>query len=85
MLKDVDLTWLSEGLGSCIRAAGSITTAIANTDRDNHEACRILNDRIMRVMTLFVMHILTPVWDEAFAKTQFGFVNNSSFKYCCNR
>lgn len=74
-LKDVDPRWLSEGLGSCVRAAESINTAMANTDKDNLEACRILNDRIMRVMTLLVMHILTPVWNEAFPKTKFGFVN----------
>lgn len=60
-LKDVDLTWLSQGMGSCIRAAGSITTAIANTDRDNHEACRILNDRIMRMEPAFISSYLSPM------------------------
>lgn len=49
MLKDVDKGWLSQALGSCMRATMSITTAMVNTDPDNHEACRILNNRIMRV------------------------------------
>lgn len=49
MLKDVDVGWLNQALGSCMRAAMSIATTMATTDLSNNEACRTLNNRIMRV------------------------------------
>ncbi|MED6251689.1 hypothetical protein ATANTOWER_001357 [Ataeniobius toweri] len=48
-LKDVSPTWLNRARGSYFRAANGISNAIANMDLTDKEACRILNDRIMRV------------------------------------
>lgn len=47
--KDVDPVWLGRARGSFNRAADGIGDAFANTDFTDPEACRILNDRIMRV------------------------------------
>lgn len=49
-LKEVDPTWLNKARGSFQLAASNIHTAIANTDvKNDKEACRILNNRMMRV------------------------------------
>ncbi|XP_034562053.1 transferrin receptor 1b [Notolabrus celidotus] len=48
-LKDVTPSWLNQARGSFYQAAESIKNAIDNTNLDDMEACRILNDRIMRV------------------------------------
>lgn len=49
-LKGVDPTWIIRARGSFQQAARDIDTAIANTDLQNDkEACRILNNRMMRV------------------------------------
>lgn len=41
--------WLNQARGSFQRAASGIKLDIGNTDLTDKEACRILNDRIMRV------------------------------------
>ncbi|MEQ2312114.1 hypothetical protein AMECASPLE_027621 [Ameca splendens] len=63
-LKDVSPTWLNRARGSYFRAADGISNAIANMDLTDKEACRILNDRIMRVehslLSPYVSVIETP-------------------------
>ncbi|MEQ2201110.1 hypothetical protein XENOCAPTIV_007717 [Xenoophorus captivus] len=63
-LKDVSPTWLNRARGSYFRAADGISSAIANMDLTDKEACRILNDRIMRVehslLSPYVSVIETP-------------------------
>ncbi|KAM3860369.1 transferrin receptor 1b [Diretmus argenteus] len=55
-LKGVSPTWLNSARGSFMRAADDINIAIANTDLEDKEACRILNDRMMMVES----HLLSP-------------------------
>lgn len=63
-LKGVSSTWLNRARGSFQRAADGIRNAFANTDLNDKEACRILNDRIMRVehglLSPYVSPIETP-------------------------
>uniref|UniRef100_A0A3Q1KE49 Uncharacterized protein n=1 Tax=Anabas testudineus TaxID=64144 RepID=A0A3Q1KE49_ANATE len=60
-LKDVSPYWLSRARGSFQRAADSINNAIDNTDLNDKEACRILNDRIMRVEHTLLSPYVSPV------------------------
>lgn len=48
-LKEVNPAWLVLARGSFQRAVTGIKSEIYNTDLTDQEACRILNDRIMRV------------------------------------
>lgn len=48
-LKGVNPVWLARARGSFQRAVTGIKSEIYNTDLTDPEACRILNDRIMRV------------------------------------
>lgn len=48
-LKEVNPVWLARARGSFQRAVTDIKSEIYNTDLTDQEACRILNDRIMRV------------------------------------
>ncbi|KAM6900582.1 transferrin receptor 1b [Xenentodon cancila] len=59
--KDVDHTWLSSALGSFGRSAANINNAIINTDLSDPEACRILNNRIMRVEHCLLSPYVSPV------------------------
>lgn len=45
----ITMQWLLSAQGSYDRAASALVTAIQNSDLDDMEQCRILNDRIMRV------------------------------------
>lgn len=69
-LKDVGPSWLSRARGSFQRAAESISSAVQNTDLTDPEACRILNDRIMKVS-----------WDEFTHKHSFSFKTDN----VCNK
>ncbi|KAM9713192.1 transferrin receptor 1b [Menidia menidia] len=60
-LKDLSPDWLSRARGSFNRAADGITVAIGNTDLNDPEACRILNDRMMRVERCFLSPYVSPV------------------------
>ncbi|XP_070842116.1 transferrin receptor 1b [Chaetodon trifascialis] len=60
-LKGVSPTWLNRARGSFQRAASSISDAIINTDLNDKEACRILNDRIMRVEHTLLSPYVSPV------------------------
>ncbi|XP_044194832.1 transferrin receptor 1b [Thunnus albacares] len=60
-LKGVDSNWLSRARGSFQRAASSISNAIVNTDINDQEACRILNDRIMRVEHTLLSPYVSPI------------------------
>lgn len=51
-LKDVSPSWMNQARGNFIRAANDLNAAIRNTDINDLEACRILNDRVMRVRRL---------------------------------
>lgn len=48
-LKEVNPKWLAKASGSFNRAAVGINLAIDKTDLTDQEACRLLNDRLMRV------------------------------------
>ncbi|XP_075936537.1 transferrin receptor 1b [Anarhichas minor] len=60
-LKEVNPNWLNRARGSFNRAAGSINTDILNTDVNNKEACRILNDRMMSVEHTLLSPYVSPV------------------------
>ncbi|XP_008288621.1 transferrin receptor 1b [Stegastes partitus] len=60
-LQDVNPTWLSRARGSFERAANSITNAVKNTDLNDQEACRILNNRIMRIEHTLLSPYVSPV------------------------
>lgn len=59
-LKDVSGTWLSRAKGSFDRAADDIYTDIKNTDLKDPEACRLLNDRIMRIEHTLLSPYVSP-------------------------
>ncbi|XP_041817585.1 transferrin receptor 1b [Chelmon rostratus] len=60
-LKGVNPTWLNRARGSFQRAASGISNAIANTDLNDKEACRTLNDRIMRVEHTLLSPYVSPI------------------------
>ncbi|KAF1373226.1 hypothetical protein PFLUV_G00258180 [Perca fluviatilis] len=59
-LKGVNPNWLNRARGSFQRAAASIKTDIQNTDLNDQEACRILNDRIMSVEHSLLSPYVSP-------------------------
>ncbi|XP_026148445.1 transferrin receptor 1b isoform X2 [Mastacembelus armatus] len=59
-LKDVNPKWISLALGSFKRAADDIKGAVLNTNL-NDEACRIFNDRLMRVENTLLSPYVSPV------------------------
>ncbi|KAK5849960.1 hypothetical protein PBY51_014252 [Eleginops maclovinus] len=59
-LKEVNSKWLGRACSSFTRAASSITNDIANTDMNDKEACRILNDRIMTVEHSLLSPYVSP-------------------------
>uniref|UniRef100_A0A3P9H4V5 Transferrin receptor protein 1 n=1 Tax=Oryzias latipes TaxID=8090 RepID=A0A3P9H4V5_ORYLA len=70
-LKDVGPYWLSRARGSFQRAAESISSAVQNTDLTDPEACRILNDRIMKVEHCLLSPYVSPV-ETPFRHLVFG-------------
>ncbi|XP_030612492.1 transferrin receptor 1b [Archocentrus centrarchus] len=60
-LKDLSPNWLNRARGSFQRAARGIYDDIASTNLDDKEACRILNDRIMRVEHNLLSPYVSPV------------------------
>lgn len=54
--------WLNQARGSFQRATLGIKLAIDNTDLTDQEACRILNDRIMRVRG--TLGLLVLLWNK---------------------
>lgn len=46
------MQWLLSAQGSYDRAASALVTAIRNSDLDDLEQCRIINNRIMRVSNI---------------------------------
>ncbi|XP_069552525.1 transferrin receptor 1b [Brachyistius frenatus] len=60
-LKDVNPNWLNLARGSFQRAADGINNAIINTDLNDKEACRILNDRLMTVEHCLLSPYVSPV------------------------
>eukprot|EP00066_Takifugu_rubripes_P004679 XP_003968191.1 PREDICTED: transferrin receptor protein 1-like [Takifugu rubripes] len=70
-LKDVSPTWLNQARGSFQRATSGIKTAIGNTDLTDQEACRILNDRIMRLESTLLSPYVSPT-ETPFRHLLFG-------------
>uniref|UniRef100_H3D7Z0 Transferrin receptor 1b n=1 Tax=Tetraodon nigroviridis TaxID=99883 RepID=H3D7Z0_TETNG len=60
-LKEVNPKWVVRARGSFNRAANSIKLAMDNTDLTDQEACRILNDRLMRVESTLLSPYESPV------------------------
>lgn len=60
-LKEVNPIWLVRARGSFTRAADGIKVAIKTTDLSDQEACRILNDRLMRVESSLLSPFESPV------------------------
>lgn len=60
-LKGVSPNWLNEARGSFQRAAGRLRDAIQNTDSSDQEACRLLNDRLMKVEHSLLSPYVSPV------------------------
>ena len=48
-LSDVSYTWIASAGGSYSKATADLNTAFLNTDFNDAEACRIINERIMVV------------------------------------
>ncbi|XP_056220723.1 transferrin receptor 1b [Seriola aureovittata] len=60
-LKGVSPNWLNRAGNAFRRAAQNINTFIDNTDCNDKEACRILNDRIMRVEHSLLSPYVSPI------------------------
>uniref|UniRef100_A0A671X6Y4 Transferrin receptor 1b n=1 Tax=Sparus aurata TaxID=8175 RepID=A0A671X6Y4_SPAAU len=60
-LKEVNSIWLMGARGSFQRAADALNLAITNTDLNDKEACRILNDRMLRVEHTLLSPYVSPV------------------------
>ncbi|XP_058617815.1 transferrin receptor 1a [Onychostoma macrolepis] len=56
----VTMQWLLSAHGSYDRAASSLVSAIRNSDLDDVEQCRIINNRIMRVEGGFLSPYVSP-------------------------
>uniref|UniRef100_A0A3B4EWN2 Transferrin receptor protein 1-like n=1 Tax=Pundamilia nyererei TaxID=303518 RepID=A0A3B4EWN2_9CICH len=60
-LHDLSPSWLNRARGSFQRAASNLYNDIANTNLDDKEACRILNNRIMMVEHSLLSPYVSPV------------------------
>ncbi|KAM7369674.1 hypothetical protein PAMP_010978 [Pampus punctatissimus] len=60
-LTDVSSSWLNQAYGSFQRAARSINNDISNTDINDQQACRILNNRIMSVEHGLLSPYVSPI------------------------
>ncbi|KAK6302288.1 hypothetical protein J4Q44_G00266430 [Coregonus suidteri] len=58
--KSLTVQWLMSASGSYSRAASSLTTDIDNSDLEDVEMCRIINDRIMSVERDFLSPYVSP-------------------------
>uniref|UniRef100_A0AAX7TCQ6 Transferrin receptor 1b n=1 Tax=Astatotilapia calliptera TaxID=8154 RepID=A0AAX7TCQ6_ASTCA len=58
---DLSPSWLNRARGSFQRAASNLYNDIANTNLDDKEACRILNNRIMMVEHSLLSPYVSPV------------------------
>ncbi|XP_068604482.1 transferrin receptor 1a isoform X2 [Brachionichthys hirsutus] len=58
--KDVKVQWLSSALGSYGRASRALADDIQNSDLEDIEVCRIINDRIMTVERNFLSPYISP-------------------------
>ncbi|XP_033841577.1 transferrin receptor 1b [Periophthalmus magnuspinnatus] len=71
-LKDVSVNWLYRAKASFQRAADAIDNDIRNTDLNDPEACRLLNDRIMTIehslLSPYASPIETPYRHMVFGK-----------------
>uniref|UniRef100_A0A671S8J3 Transferrin receptor protein 1 n=1 Tax=Sinocyclocheilus anshuiensis TaxID=1608454 RepID=A0A671S8J3_9TELE len=56
----VTMQWLLSAHGSYDRAASALVSAIRNSDLDDMEQCRIINNRIMRVEGSFLSPYVSP-------------------------
>uniref|UniRef100_A0AAX7U8J1 Transferrin receptor 1b n=1 Tax=Astatotilapia calliptera TaxID=8154 RepID=A0AAX7U8J1_ASTCA len=61
LVKDLSPSWLNRARGSFQRAASNLYNDIANTNLDDKEACRILNNRIMMVEHSLLSPYVSPV------------------------
>ncbi|KAM9839395.1 transferrin receptor 1b [Aulostomus maculatus] len=59
-LKDLSPNWLGRARGSFQRAASALQAAITNTDVSDKEACRILNDRMMKIEHTLLSPYVSP-------------------------
>lgn len=59
-LKDVSPNWINRARGSFQRAAQNLKNTIANTDLYDREACRILNERMMRIEHTLLSPYVSP-------------------------
>uniref|UniRef100_A0AAX7SNQ1 Transferrin receptor 1b n=1 Tax=Astatotilapia calliptera TaxID=8154 RepID=A0AAX7SNQ1_ASTCA len=59
--QDLSPSWLNRARGSFQRAASNLYNDIANTNLDDKEACRILNNRIMMVEHSLLSPYVSPV------------------------
>uniref|UniRef100_A0A9J7Y984 Transferrin receptor protein 1 n=2 Tax=Cyprinus carpio TaxID=7962 RepID=A0A9J7Y984_CYPCA len=58
--KELKLDWLLSAQGSYDRAASALISAIRNSDLDDMEQCRIINNRIMRVEGSLLSPYVSP-------------------------
>uniref|UniRef100_A0A4W5Q577 Transferrin receptor protein 1 n=1 Tax=Hucho hucho TaxID=62062 RepID=A0A4W5Q577_9TELE len=58
--KSLTVQWLMSALGSYSRAASSLSTEIDNSDLEEEEMCRNINDRIMSVERDFLSPYVSP-------------------------
>ncbi len=56
------MQWLLSAHGSYDRAASALVSAIRNSDLDDMEQCRIINNRIMRVKMVKLFHSFLDVF-----------------------
>ncbi|XP_038134815.1 transferrin receptor 1a [Cyprinodon tularosa] len=59
--KTITMQWLISALGSYSRAAQNLQTDIQNSDLEDVEMCRIINDRIMAVERNLLSHYVSPI------------------------
>ncbi|XP_072306616.1 transferrin receptor protein 1-like [Eucyclogobius newberryi] len=70
-LKDVSTSWLLRAKSSFQRAADILYNDIKNTDLNDPEACRLLNDRIMKIEHSLLSPYVSPV-DTPYRHLLFG-------------
>ncbi|XP_014905226.1 transferrin receptor protein 1 [Poecilia latipinna] len=58
--KSLTVQWLISAIGSYSRAAQSLQNDIQNSDLEDIEMCRLINDRIMAVERNFLSHYVSP-------------------------
>uniref|UniRef100_A0A3Q3MJX4 Transferrin receptor protein 1 n=1 Tax=Mastacembelus armatus TaxID=205130 RepID=A0A3Q3MJX4_9TELE len=60
LLKDLTVQWLISASGSFSYASGSLATDIQNSNLDDTEMCRIINDRLITVERNFLSPYVSP-------------------------